>query len=172
MVAFTQPFLQEQRARLNMIHIAPTTGPFGAMVGGFDLRDTLDQATLSAIRSGLRAHLLLVFRGHAPLSDAQLLSFAAALGEVGDFGSSDKARPGSVLDRDGVAVGARATAGARRRATAGSRRRAVGPVTSAGRQHDADRHDHACIREPRPPARSIRLHTASRYSSSHRPLSW
>ncbi|MGH3769699.1 MAG: TauD/TfdA dioxygenase family protein [Pseudonocardiaceae bacterium] len=77
-----------------MMHLEPTTGPLGAIVGGLDLREELDQPTLSAIRSGLQAHLLLVFRGHEPLSDAQLVRFAATLGEVGDFGNSDGARPG------------------------------------------------------------------------------
>lgn len=76
-----------------MLHIEPTTGPLGAIVGGLDLREELDQPTLSAIRSGLQAHLVLVFRGHEPPSDAELVRFAAALGEVGDFGNSDKVRP-------------------------------------------------------------------------------
>ncbi|MGH3899713.1 MAG: TauD/TfdA dioxygenase family protein [Pseudonocardiaceae bacterium] len=75
------------------MHIEPTTGPLGAIVGGVDLRDESDQPALSAIRSGLQAHLLLIFRGHEPPSDAQLVRFAATLGEVGDFGSSDKVRP-------------------------------------------------------------------------------
>ncbi len=96
-----------------MIHLKPTAGPLGAIVGGLDLRDDLDEPTLSAIRSGLQAHLLLVLRGHEPPSDAQLLRLAAALGKVGDFAGSGETRPGhpaigivSNIVEDGREIGA------------------------------------------------------------------
>ncbi len=77
-----------------MLDIEPTTGPIGAIAVGLDLRGEIDPPTLSAIRSGLQAHLVLVFRGHESPSDDDLQRFAGALGEVGDFGTSDKLRPG------------------------------------------------------------------------------
>lgn len=77
-----------------MIYMEPTGGPLGAIVGGLDLREELDQPTLSAIRAGLRKYLVLIFRGHEPSSDAELVRFAAALGEVADFRTKGKVRPG------------------------------------------------------------------------------
>ncbi len=83
-----------------MIHIEASAGALGTIAGGLDLREELDQPTVSAIRSGLQAHLVLVFRGHQPPSDAELVRFATALGDVGDFGSSAHARRGhSVIVR-------------------------------------------------------------------------
>lgn len=86
--------------------------PFGAIVHGaaFDQRSP---DLVAAVRSAVEAHQLLIFRGHAPLSDEQLLALARNFGYIERSAiAPDRTRPGfpeiyvvSNALRDGKAIG-------------------------------------------------------------------
>lgn len=64
------------------IEISTPLAPFGAIVEGFRPEEPLTSEDQARIRRALARHLVLVFRGHAQPSDAQLVRFAGAFGEL------------------------------------------------------------------------------------------
>lgn len=60
--------------------------PFGALVEGWDPAVEPDEELVAAVRAALAANPLLLFRGHRPPDDAELIRFAAAFGELFDGG--------------------------------------------------------------------------------------
>ncbi len=63
------------------IEVSPLTAAIGAEVSGVDLRQTLSDDVVAAVRAALLAHLVVFFRDQ-PLSDEQHLSFALRFGPL------------------------------------------------------------------------------------------
>jgi taurine dioxygenase len=63
------------------IEVRPLTAAIGAEVSGVDLRRTLDDDTVAAIRAALLRHLVVFFRDQ-PLSDEEHLAFATRFGPL------------------------------------------------------------------------------------------
>jgi taurine dioxygenase len=63
------------------IEVTPLTAAIGAEVSGVDLRTTLDDETVEAVRAALLRHLVLFFRAQ-PLSDDEHLAFAQRFGPL------------------------------------------------------------------------------------------
>ena len=63
------------------IEVRPLTAAIGAEVSGVDLRATLDDETVAALRAALLGHLVLFFR-EQPLSDDEHLAFAQRFGPL------------------------------------------------------------------------------------------
>jgi taurine dioxygenase len=63
------------------IEVTPLTAAIGAEVSGVDLRTTLDDQTVEALRAALLCHLVLFFRDQ-PLSDDEHLAFAQRFGPL------------------------------------------------------------------------------------------
>lgn len=104
------------------LEIKALPAPLGAEVRGLDLtEDVSDQGldqVASQIKSWLREHLVLVFRGHPIPTDAQLVRFARHFGElvVGTAFLGDRSEHPEILpitnlvDDDGVPLGTGAAA--------------------------------------------------------------
>ena len=64
------------------IEISKPLQPFGAIVTGWRPDAELTADDLDTIRVALQQHLVLVFRGHAPPTDAELVRFAHHFGDL------------------------------------------------------------------------------------------
>ncbi len=92
--------------------ITPLEAPLGAMVEGWDPKAELSDADLALLRQAMRAHLVLVLRGHAHPGDAELVRFGERFGELVKgselFGLSsvpEILRINNVVDEDGKPQG-------------------------------------------------------------------
>ena len=61
--------------------VEPVSGPLGAEVTGIDLSGDLDETAIDAIRTALREHLVLAFRGQS-LAPERQIAFARQFGEL------------------------------------------------------------------------------------------
>jgi taurine dioxygenase len=68
-------------AQSEAITVTRVTAVLGAEIGGIDLREELDAASVARLRAALLAHKVLFFRDQ-PISDEQHLRFARYLGPV------------------------------------------------------------------------------------------
>lgn len=64
------------------IEISESLQPFGAIVSGWRPGEALSTGDLDRVRSSLQQHLVLVFRGHAAPTDAELVRFAGHFGDL------------------------------------------------------------------------------------------
>lgn len=64
------------------LEIKPLEAPLGAMVHGWAPQHTLSDDDQGIIRDGLRDHQVLVFRGHVPPTDEELVRFAHRFGDL------------------------------------------------------------------------------------------
>ena len=95
------------------IEISESLEPFGAMVSGWRPDEALAADELDKVRSGLQQHLVLVFRGHAAPTDAELVRFAGHFGDLvkgtewfGDVVDFPEILPiTNQIDDDGIAKG-------------------------------------------------------------------
>ena len=92
--------------------IRPLDAAFGAEVSGVDPRLALDEDTHAAVRSALRRHRVLVFRGKVPRPDAALVSFARGFGPLVTLYEHETTVPGhpeivrvSNIERGGRPIG-------------------------------------------------------------------
>ena len=94
------------------LEITPLDAPLGAMVRGWNPKAELSSADLGLLRQAMREHLVLVLRGHAQPTDAELVRFGQQFGELYKgselFGLNSVAeilRINNVVDDDGKAAG-------------------------------------------------------------------
>lgn len=94
------------------LEITPLDAPLGAMVRGWNPKLELTDADLGLLRQAMREHLVLVLRGHAPPSDAELVRFGSRFGELARgselFGLDsvpEILRINNVVDENGKAEG-------------------------------------------------------------------
>jgi alpha-ketoglutarate-dependent taurine dioxygenase len=59
-----------------VLEVTPLNEPLGAVVHGWEPHASLSNRDVDVIRGGLRAHAVLVFRGHEQPTDDQLVGFA------------------------------------------------------------------------------------------------
>ena len=64
------------------LEITSLDAPLGAMVHGWDPKAELPSDDLEVLRQAMRAHLVLVLRGHAQPSDAELVRFSGYFGDL------------------------------------------------------------------------------------------
>lgn len=64
------------------LEITPLDAPLGAMVRGWNPKAELSFDDLGLLRQAMHEHLVLVFRGHATPTDAELVRFAGRFGEL------------------------------------------------------------------------------------------
>lgn len=64
------------------LEITPLDAPLGAVVFGWNPKVELPDTDLGLLRQAMREHLVLVLRGHAPPTDAELVRFASRFGEL------------------------------------------------------------------------------------------
>ena len=64
------------------LEITPLDAPIGAMVQGWNPKADLSPADLGLLRQAMREHLVLVLRGHAQPTDAELVRFGQQFGEL------------------------------------------------------------------------------------------
>ncbi len=64
------------------LEITPLDAPLGAMVRGWDPKAELSSDDLGRFRQAMREHLVLVLRGHAQPTDAELVRFGSRFGEL------------------------------------------------------------------------------------------
>jgi len=74
------------------ITVTPISDALGAEIGGLDLREKLDDATLAEIVEAWREHIVLLFRGQQLDQDEQL-RFAAQFGDGGERSRPPERRP-------------------------------------------------------------------------------
>ena len=65
-----------------VLDIRPLDQPIGAMVQGWKSKMELSSADEGLIRSALRDYQVLVFRGHVPPGDSELIGFASRFGDL------------------------------------------------------------------------------------------
>jgi taurine dioxygenase len=82
---------QQATAMSNSIEIIPSGKACGAELRGVDLR-TLDDASVEAIKSALRDHLVILVRNQ-PISDPELIALGKKLGELEPPGMSIIGKP-------------------------------------------------------------------------------
>lgn len=94
------------------LEITPLDAALGAMVRGWEPKAPLSSADLGRLRQAMREHLVLVLRGHAQPTDAELVRFASRFGELYKgselFGLNSVAeilRINNVVDENGKAEG-------------------------------------------------------------------
>jgi alpha-ketoglutarate-dependent taurine dioxygenase len=94
------------------LEITPLDAPLGAMVRGWNPKRQLSAADLGLLRQAMREHLVLVLRGHAQPTDAELVRFGNQFGELVKgselFGLNSVAeilRINNVVDENGKAEG-------------------------------------------------------------------
>ncbi len=96
-----------------VLEVTPLNEPLGAVVHGWEPHASLSNRDVDVIRGGLRAHAVLVFRGHARPTDDQLVRFAETFGDLvkgsewfGDIAPKPEIlRVNNLIDDDGVAQG-------------------------------------------------------------------
>nr|ART36801.1 D442 [uncultured bacterium] len=101
-----------------VLEVRPLDAPLGALVHGWDPTTELSAADENAIRQGLAARQVLVFRGQAQPTDQQLVRFAYRFGKLikGSewFGDIDPVaeilRVNNLIDADGTPEGTGASA--------------------------------------------------------------
>ena len=87
--------------------------PFGAMVRGWNPGAGLSASDEGTVRDALRDHQVLVFRGHTPPSDTEIIDFANQFGDLVKgsewFGDIDPRpeilRVNNLSDKDGISQG-------------------------------------------------------------------
>lgn len=87
---------------LTKIEVTPLSSACGAEISGVDLREELDEATVSAIKTAWNENLVIVFRGQS-ITQEQQLRFAARFGRLGERRQAPKAiasRTEGVLQTD------------------------------------------------------------------------
>ena len=75
------PLHVEESAQSRAITVSRVTAVLGAEIGGIDLREDLDAASIAKLRAALFAHKVLFFRDQ-PITDEQQLRFSRAFGPV------------------------------------------------------------------------------------------
>ncbi len=96
-----------------MFDITPFDGPFGGEVRGWDPGRALTDSEMDELRRALRAHVLLVLRGHPQPSNDEFARLGRSFGELFEGGelyglesdSVDVLRISNELDSDGYEVG-------------------------------------------------------------------
>jgi len=96
-----------------VLNVTPLAEPLGAVVQGWQPDAALSAQDQDIIRTGLRDHAVLVFRGHDQPTDGQLVGFAETFGDLvkgsewfGDIAPKPEIlRVNNLLDDDGVAKG-------------------------------------------------------------------
>src|SRR5690606_20205474 len=69
------------------LDIRPMPGGFRAWVGGMTFNDPLPDHVFAELTTALSERLVLVFRGHVPPTDRQLVTFARRFGPVAEHQS-------------------------------------------------------------------------------------